>query len=126
VSVSASTVERGGIVKVTVTGLAPGEQVTAELRSDPIRIAGIPAADTTGTVVFDVQIPADLPAGVHTIVVFGADGSEIARQLITVVPAGQLAATGAQGPLGVALIGALLIVVGGMAWFLRRPRRRTA
>jgi hypothetical protein len=124
VSVSTSTVERGGIVKVTVTGLAPGEQVTAELRSDPIRIAGIPAADTTGTVVFDVQIPADLPAGVHTIVVFGADGSEIARQLITVVPAGQLAVTGAQGPLGIALLGSLLIVGGGMVWFLRRPRRR--
>ncbi|WP_243227550.1 hypothetical protein [Microbacterium sp. CIAB417] len=65
-----------------------------------------------------------MPAGVHTIVVFGADGSEIARQLITVVPAGQLAVT-AQGPLGVALLGSLLIAAGGMAWFLRLPRCRT-
>jgi len=123
VSVSTMTVERGGIVRVTVTGLAAGEQVTAELRSAPIRIAGIPAADAKGRVTFDVQIPGDLAAGGHTIVVFGADGSVIRRVPITVVAVGQLAATGAQAPLGAALFASFLIAAGGVVWTMRRPRR---
>ena len=36
---------------------------------------------------------------------------------------GTLAATGAQAPLGVALLGAMLLVGGAAAWTLRRPRR---
>ncbi|MEX8056662.1 family 43 glycosylhydrolase [Microbacterium sp. 16-032] len=122
-SVSTSTVERGGTVRVTVTGLKAGEQVTAELRSTPIRIAGIPVADAAGRVVFDVRIPADLEAGAHTIVVFAADGSIIQRLPITVVPKGQLAATGAQGPLGGALLATFLLVAGAAVWATRRPRR---
>ncbi|WP_295831698.1 family 43 glycosylhydrolase [uncultured Microbacterium sp.] len=121
-SVSTSTVERGGTVRVTVTGLKAGEQVTAELRSTPIRIAGIPVADAAGRVVFDVRIPADLEAGAHTIVVFAADGSLIQRLPITVVAKGQLAATGAQGPLGGALIAAFLLVAGAAVWATRRSR----
>lgn len=126
VSVSTTTVERGGIVRVTVTGLAAGEQVTAELRSDPIRIAGIPAADASGRVTFDVQIPGDLAAGSHTIVVYAADGSVIRSVPITVVAAGQLAATGAQAPLGAGLLAAFLLVAAGVVWTLRRPRRTDA
>ncbi|MFB9787720.1 family 43 glycosylhydrolase [Microbacterium testaceum] len=122
-SVSTTTVERGGTVRVTVTGLKAGEQVTAELRSTPIRIAGIPVADAAGRVVFDVRIPADLEAGAHTIVVFAADGSIVQRVPITVVPKGQLAATGAQGPLGGALLAAFLLVAGAAVWVTRRPRR---
>ncbi|MFJ4160045.1 family 43 glycosylhydrolase [Microbacterium testaceum] len=122
-SVSTSTVERGGTVRVTVTGLKAGEQVTAELRSTPIRIAGIPVADAAGRVVFDVRIPADLEAGAHTIVVFAADGSVIQRVPITVVPKGKLAATGAQGPLGGALLAVFLLVAGAAVWATRRPRR---
>lgn len=122
-TVSVSTVERGGTVRVTVTGLGAGEQITAELRSTPIRIAGIPVADAAGRVSFDVRIPADLEAGAHTIVVFAADGSVIQRVPITVVPRGQLAATGAQGPLGGALLAAFLLVGGAAVWAMRRPRR---
>ncbi|MFB3978823.1 family 43 glycosylhydrolase [Microbacterium proteolyticum] len=126
VSVSTTTVERGGIVRVTVTGLDAGEQVTAELRSDPIRIAGIPVADASGRVTFDVQIPGDLAAGSHSIVVYGADGRMIQSVAITVVASGQLAATGAQGPLGGALLAAFLLVAGGVVWTMRRPRRTDA
>lgn len=122
-TVSVSTVERGGTVRVTVTGLGAGEQITAELRSTPIRIAGIPVADAAGRVSFDVRIPADLEAGAHTIVVFAADGSVIQRVPITVVPRGQLAATGAQGPLGGALLAAFLLIGGAAVWAMRRPRR---
>jgi DUF1680 family protein len=123
-SASVDAVERGGVVRVVVTGLEPGEQVTAELRSDPIRITGIPAADASGRVSFDVRVPADLPPGAHTIVVYRADGSVIARIPLTVAAKGSLAATGAQVPLGIALAGALLLVAGTGARFLRRPHRR--
>lgn len=113
-------------MRVTVTGLAAGEQVTAELRSDPIRIAGIPAADASGRVAFDVQIPGGLAAGSHTIVFYGADGSVIRSVPIIVVAAGQLAATGAQAPLGAGLLAAFLVVAGGVVWTMRRPRRTDA
>jgi len=121
---STSAVERGGVVRVTVTGVRPGEQVSAELHSDPIRIAGIPVADASGRVTFDVRIPAALPTGAHTIFVFAADGTEIARLPLTVSAQGTLAATGAQAPLGAALLGAAMLVAGAGAWVLRRPRRR--
>ena len=123
VTLSTTTVERGGKVRVTVTGLSAGEQVTAELHSRVIRISGIPAADAAGRVVFDAQIPADVAAGAHTIVVARGDGTVIARAAITVVAPGQLATTGAQAPLGAALLGAFLLVAGGLAWTMRRPRR---
>jgi hypothetical protein len=126
VSVSATTVERGQSVQVTVTGLDAGEQVAAELRSDPIRVSGIPAADANGRVAFDVRIPADLATGAHTIVVFGADGQVIGSAAITVVASGQLAVTGAQAPLGGALLAVLLLVAGGVLWSVRPARRASA
>jgi len=123
-SASVDAVERGGIVRVTVTGLEPGEQVTAELRSDPIRIAGIPAADASGRVSFDVRVPLDLSEGAHTIVVYRADGSVIARLPVTVAAKGTLAATGVQVPLGIALVATLSLIAGAGAVVLRRPRTR--
>ncbi|MEX8032606.1 beta-L-arabinofuranosidase domain-containing protein [Microbacterium sp. 20-116] len=123
---SVNAVERGGVVRVSVSGLAPGEQVTAELRSDPIRITGIPVADANGRVSFDVRIPPSLPTGQHHIVVWAADGSEIARLPVTVSAKGTLAATGAQAPFGVALLGAMLLVAGAAGWAMRRPRTRAS
>lgn len=124
-SASVGAIERGGVVRVNVGGLAAGEQVTAELHSDPIRITGIPAADANGRVTFDVRIPATLPTGRHEIVVWAADGTEIARLPIQVSAKGTLAATGAQAPFGAALLGAVLLVAGAAGWAMRRPRPRT-
>ncbi|PTT17373.1 hydrolase, partial [Microbacterium sp. HMWF026] len=84
VTVSSTVIERGGTFTVTVTGLAPGEQITAELHSDPLRITGIPAADAAGRVSFSVRVPSDFAAGAHTLIVQRADGSVIARQGVTV------------------------------------------
>ncbi len=123
VTVSSTAVERGGAITVTVAGLAPGEQVSAELHSDPLRITGIPAADASGRVLFTVRVPADFATGAHTLVVQRADGSVIARQGLTVVASGTLAATGVQPPFAAALIAAGLLVAGGLAWTTRRPRR---
>jgi len=123
-SASTSSVERGGTVTVTVRGLASGEQVTAVLRSDPITITGIPAADATGRVSFPVVIPENLAVGGHTITVTGADGTTVAVLPVQVYAKGTLAATGAQAPLGAALLAFSLLIAGAGVWALRRPRRR--
>ncbi|MFJ4036939.1 ricin-type beta-trefoil lectin domain protein [Microbacterium sp. NPDC090007] len=117
---SATSVEQGGSVRVTMAGLAPGEQVRAVLHSDPVVITGIPAATASGALVFTVPIAPTTPVGAHTIVVTGADGGQLARLPLTVVTPGQLAATGAQLPLGIALSAVVLLVLGAGFWAMRR------
>ncbi|WP_295832506.1 family 43 glycosylhydrolase [uncultured Microbacterium sp.] len=121
-SLSVSAVERGGVVRVNVIGLLAGEKVTAELHSEPLRIAGIPAADEKGRAAFDVRIPPTFSTGRHQIVLRAADGTEFARLPITVAAQGTLAATGAQAPLGAALLGAMSVVAGAALWAKRRSR----
>jgi len=122
VSPSATRVEQGGSFTVTVSGLNAGEQLTATLNSTPIVITGIPAADASGTVTFRVRVPAALEPGAHTVVIARADGTVLPALAIQVVRTGSLAATGAQGPWGIALAGGMLVVAGGLAFALRRRR----
>ena len=122
VSASATRVEQGGSFTVTVSGLNAGEQLTATLNSTPIVITGIPAADASGTVTFRVSVPAALEPGAHTVVIARADGTVLPALAIQVARAGTLAATGAQGPWGIALAGGMLVVAGGLAFALRRRR----
>ncbi|MFJ4036533.1 choice-of-anchor I family protein [Microbacterium sp. NPDC090007] len=126
VKVTASTtrVEQGGSFTVTVTGLNAGEQLTATLNSTPTVITGIPAADASGAVTFRVSVPATLEPGAHTVVITRADGTVLPAVTIDVARKGTLAATGAQGPWGLALAGGMFVVAGGLAFALRR--RRTA
>lgn len=119
-SASATSVERGGTVRVSVSGLHPDEQVTAELHSDPIRIGGIARADASGRTAFDVAIPASLAVGVHTVFVWDGAGLLIAQVPVTVLPAGQLAVSGAQVPWAWALLAALLLTAGVGVRVLRR------
>jgi 5'-nucleotidase len=123
VVVSPTTVAQGGTLRVSVSGLEPGQQIAATLFSEPIVVTGIPAADADGRTSFTIAIPADFDLGAHTLVVTTA-GEEPIRVGLTVVAAGALAATGAQLPLGLALGGAFLLVAGGLV-FLMRKRRRT-
>ncbi len=120
VSASAARVEQGGSFTVTVTGLNPREQVTATLNSTPTVITGIPAADASGTVSFRVAVPAALAPGTHTVVVTRADGSVLPALAIEVERKGTLAATGAQGPWGLALAAGVLLAGGGLVFALRR------
>lgn len=119
---SARTVEQGQSVRVDVTGLRAGEQASADLRSEPMVITGIPVADATGAVSFSVRVPAAFAVGAHSIHIRDAAGTEFAVLPLAVVAKGQLAATGAQVPLGAALFGVLILVAGAGAWVLR-PRR---
>jgi hypothetical protein len=119
VDVGPGVVEQGGTLPVTVSGLERGQRITATLFSDPIVVSGIPAANADGTVSFSVRIPGDVPLGAHTLVVesVGYDPLEAA---VTVVAPGQLAVTGAQVPLGLALAAAALLVMGGGVLAVRR------
>lgn len=119
-TVSSAVVVRGGTVRVTVTGLVAGEQIKTELRSHPIEVSGIPAADQAGTTRFDVRIPRRFPLGPHTIIVRNASDEVIAQLTITVVPRGRLAVTGSDMESAAALLGAVLMSVGAGAWALRR------
>ncbi|WP_433584918.1 pullulanase-type alpha-1,6-glucosidase [Microbacterium hydrocarbonoxydans] len=132
VHLSTDKVLQGGVLTAVVRGLAAREQIAATLHSDPIEIHGIPAAGADGTVSFDVAIPAGFAPGAHTLVIT-AEGREPVSATLTVVapsagsavtgagsaPAG-LASTGATLPWGLALLAALLLVVGGMLRVLRR------
>ncbi|WP_127818090.1 choice-of-anchor I family protein [Microbacterium sp. CPCC 204701] len=119
VDVGSGTVEQGGSLPVKVSGLEPGQQISATLFSDPIVVSGIPAADASGNVSFTVRIPSNLPVGAHTLVIESA-GHEPIEVGVTVVAPGQLAVTGAQLPLGLALAAALLVVLGGAFLVMRR------
>jgi len=112
VTTSARTVSPGDVVTVTVSGLNADEQVSAVLHSDPITVTGIPAADAEGRVAFRVEIPSDLAAGSHTIVISRADGTTLSPIVITVVPAGALASTGASFPLALVIIALFALIVG--------------
>ncbi|MCP2635807.1 bifunctional metallophosphatase/5'-nucleotidase [Microbacterium sp. HD4P20] len=119
VDVGSGRVEQGGSLPVKVSGLEPGQQISATLFSEPIVVQGIPAADASGNVSFTVRIPSDLPLGAHTLVIESA-GFEPLSVSVTVVAPGQLAVTGAQLPWGIALAAALLVVLGGAIVVMRR------
>ncbi|MEW1962437.1 pullulanase-type alpha-1,6-glucosidase [Microbacterium sp. NPDC077644] len=118
-SLSAERVEQGGSFTATVTGLEPGQKITATLHSDPLEISGIPAADASGRVSFEVVIPVDFALGEHTLVIESGSLTPLEGS-ITVVRAGELATTGAQAPWGWALGAVLLLVAGGVLYATRR------
>ncbi len=122
VDVGSGSVEQGGKLGVTVTGLKPGQVIGATLFSDPIVVTGIPAADSNGRVSFSVAIPANFATGAHTLQITSA-GQEPLRIGVTVVRAGQLAVTGAELPLGLAMGAAFLLVAGGLLFATRRRTR---
>ncbi|MDN4481262.1 hypothetical protein [Demequina muriae] len=71
---SAATVTAGDAITVSASGFQPGESVEVWLNSDPILLAST-TAGSAGAVTLTVAIPADVPAGEHTLVVQGASGA---------------------------------------------------
>lgn len=119
IDVGSGVVEQGGSLPVTVSGLEPGQQISATLFSDPIVVQGIPVADANGTVTFAVAIPSDFAVGAHRLVI-ESPGFAALEVAVEVLPSGQLAVTGAQLPLGITLVAAFLLVLGGAFVVLRR------
>jgi len=62
----------GDEVEVVISGLAPGSNADVVIYSEP-RSLGQLVADSAGRVSGTVEIPKDMPAGSHTIVVSGLD-----------------------------------------------------
>ncbi len=87
VTLGASSVTAGGSVTFRASGFAADSEVTATLHRDPVPL-GTFHADGAGTVAGTVTIPADVPAGAHTLVLTGeaADGAALVlRAALTVV-----------------------------------------
>ena len=147
VALSSATAHPGDAVRVTASGFATGEPVQIELHSAPVVLASV-TAGVDGTVDTTVTIPADIAAGEHRIVLVGAMSTLTGGAPLTVTavaaPGGsdgsgsgngsagtgstssgsagaQLAATGADVPLGIVGLGMLLLVAGAA---LMRVRRR--
>ncbi|RLK58221.1 hypothetical protein [Actinokineospora cianjurensis] len=82
-SAAAGAVAAGATVAVTGSGFAADEQVTVVLRSDPLFLA--PArADAAGAVSYQAAIPADVPAGAHTLEFTGAKSGAVGTVPLTV------------------------------------------
>lgn len=87
------SVEAGGKIGIAGAGFAPDEQVALELHSAPVAL-GTVTADEHGAFSQQVTIPADAPAGAHTVVAL-RDGETVAELPITVTRADTGADAGA-------------------------------
>lgn len=138
-AVSTGSVPAGAELTITARNLKPGTTATFTLHSDPVLLGtAVVAAD--GTATLTVKVPANVPAGAHTVVITGTDvhgqpaemrvaltvapaGSAVATSSATATtPSGPLANTGSNG----ALVGgiAVVLLLGGLVLF-GVTRRRT-
>lgn len=133
--------QTGGTAAVTVTGelraggeiVVRGKHITdgagstrVELHSTPV-VLGTAATSADGSFELRATIPATVPAGSHSVVVF-VDGVEVARTAVTVASGSSAAipATGGDGALvgTAAALGVLVLAAG--AGLLVAARRRAA
>lgn len=139
VSLSASSVVAGGVIDVSASGLTPGTSYVVVLHSDPVTL-GTATADGAGALsLARATVPASTPAGAHTVTVAAASDPSIviASAPLTVTAAattpgtsggssstrGSLANTGADVPLGLLAVAALLAVAGAGLTTVARRRR---
>ena len=110
----------GGYVAVLAYGLTPGAAGEVVVMSTP-RLLDSFTVDTDGGVAVQAEIPSDLEAGEHTVVV-AIDGQS-ASLGFRVLPEGTLPSTGQDGtPFPVAV---LVLAVGGLAMLMVTRRRNT-
>ncbi|GAB3600295.1 lamin tail domain-containing protein [Microbacterium tumbae] len=136
---TSSTVRAGDAITIAGAGLEADTEYTVVLHSDPVTL-GTATADADGELTLTARIPAATEAGAHTLTLAAASdpGTVLASLAITVTSAsgsapagdgdpepGALASTGAD-PLPLAVLGALLLLLGGGAVIGRRALRRNA
>jgi hypothetical protein len=111
------------VVKI-LTGFRPGEVVTVTLHSTPVRVASA-TADATGTVRIEFTLPAGTPAGDHTLVYEGSQGTYFQEAFAVTAASGSgsggsLAYTGASVALPLGLGVGTLALGGGLVFAARR------
>jgi hypothetical protein len=89
----------GGRISSIITGLPPGTQGEVSLRSTP-RLLGTFTVDDDGVASFVADVPGDLPAGSHTLVLatFSGQQEAVVSVGITVVPRTPSSSSGNQAP----------------------------
>ena len=119
IDLSGGSVSQNGELVITARGLNPGESVSAAVHSDPFPLGTRTAVGGVASWVF--KVPANFPAGQHTVVITRADGSTFTAE-ITVTAA--LAETGAAPESGMLWAAAGALVAAGL--LVLRARRRVA
>ncbi|MCX6524663.1 MAG: hypothetical protein NTX58_07850 [Actinobacteria bacterium] len=136
VTANTSTPAAGGPITLTAQGFGPGTTVQFSVESTP-QALGSAVANSSGVATLTTTLPANLPAGAHTIRAVGTDASGAPLNVtttITVAAAGAtttttaaasptgLAATGSSSA-GLVRIGVVIAVLGGL--LLLAGKRRT-
>jgi hypothetical protein len=89
ISVSKKDLLPGEEFEVTAKGFEPGSEVELFLESDPVLLARV-TADSAGALVATVRVPADFPAGPHTVAAVGTGIGGAALRLEAGVTVGAL------------------------------------
>lgn len=112
---STTNFEPGETFTVSGDGYEPSATVVVTLESDPVTLATT-TADAAGAFETEVTIPADFPAGAHTLKATGAaagGGTQVLGLQITV--AGDLAETGTNIPAGLIVVALIAALAGAVA-----------
>lgn len=96
VTVTRSQVAAGGDQTVLGSGFVPGEEVPLVLTSDPVAV-GTAIADADGRISLTFIVPADTPAGTHTVTTTSRGGVSTAAFTVTAAPPGGDCGGGAAG-----------------------------
>lgn len=91
-----ASVAQGETLEALVSGLPAASSVTAEAHSDPVALGSF-TADPLGIARISWSVPADFPAGAHTLVILSG-GTRIASAPFTVTAATVAAAPAAPAP----------------------------
>ncbi|HEY0187573.1 MAG TPA: immunoglobulin-like domain-containing protein [Cellulomonas sp.] len=97
-TLSASTVAQGSTLTVTGTGFADGEELTAEVHSDPVSLGAFTATD--GAVSISWTVPSTFEAGEHTLVVTRADGTTVEAAFTVTATTSEVSAAGTSSTAG--------------------------
>ena len=138
IELGAASVQAGGKVTVSGSRFAEGAELRLELRSDPVTL-GTVTAGADGAFERTVTIPANTPAGAHTLAVILPDGTEVTASLTVtaavggVVTPGDGSSSGGANDGGLAttgadsvpyIVAAVVLLAAGLGLFAMRRRRQ--
>ncbi|MFB8188784.1 fibronectin type III domain-containing protein [Microbacterium sp. NPDC055988] len=139
IELGAASVTAGGTLAVSGSGFAEGAELRLELRSDPVQL-GTATADADGSFQRTVTIPANTPAGAHTLAAILPDGTEVTASVTVTAVSGGGAVTPGDGSGGATdgdlattgadsmpyLVAAVVLLAAGFGLFAMRRRRQHA